>query len=206
MSRPTAALLFIACALALGTSASAQYKVVEPDGRITYTDRPTLSGAARVAPMRLPSDGVAAGEALPASLQQPVARFPVLLYTMPACTPCDNGRNYLRRRGIPFTEKTITTQADSKAFQALNLGTEVPVLRIGQQTLRNFSEATWANDLDLAGYPATSRLPNGYRGWDPVPLAVEPTPAPPPPAVVRAPQDAAALPPTLESAPNGIRF
>jgi len=203
MSRPIA-LLFAVSALACSASAWAQYKVVEPDGRVTYTDRPTLSGAARVAPMRLPSDIVAAGNALPAALQQPAARFPVTLYTMPSCEPCDNGRNYLRRRGIPFTEKTVTTPADSKAFQALSLGTEVPVLRIGQQTLRNFSEATWANDLDLAGYPATSRLPNGYSGWEPTPLAKSPPPAPP--AVVGAPEQPAALPPALEGAPTGIRF
>lgn len=201
--RPTAA-LFAASALMVGAAAHAQYKVVEPDGRVTYTDRPSLAGTARVAPLNLPTDVAASGESLPAALQQPSARFPVTLYTMPACAPCDNGRNYLRRRGIPFTERTVTTVADSKAFQALNLGTEVPVLRIGQQVLRNFSEATWANDLDLAGYPATSRLPNGYSGWEPAPLAGSPPPAPP--AVVRAPEAPPVLPPALETAPSGIRF
>lgn len=204
MSRRTAAALFALSALVYSAAPQAQYKVVEPDGRVTYTDRPSLGGAARVAPLRLPVDAVEQGEALPAALQQPAARFPVTLYTMPTCAPCDNGRNYLRRRGIPFTEKTVTTLADSKAFQSLNLGTEVPVLRIGQQVLRNFSEETWAKDLDLAGYPATSRLPNGYRGWEPTPLAIAPPPAPA--AVVRAPEAPAALPPALEAAPNGIRF
>ncbi|MBA3597524.1 MAG: glutaredoxin family protein [Methylibium sp.] len=204
MSRRPAAALFALSALMVSTAPQAQYKVVEPDGRVTYTDRPSLAGAARVAPLSLPTDVVASGEALPAALQQPAARFPVTLYTMPTCAPCDNGRNYLRRRGVPFAEKTVTTLADSKAFQSLNLGTEVPVLRIGQQVLRNFSETTWANDLDLAGYPATSRLPNGYRGWEPMPLAMVPPPGPP--AVVRAPETPAALPPALEATPNGIRF
>lgn len=203
MSRRTAALLFVVSACAHSALAQAQYKVVEPDGRITYTDRPALTGPARVAPLKLPGDVAATGEALPAALQQPAARFPVTLYTMPGCSPCDNGRNYLRRRGIPFAEKTVSTAADSKAFQALNLGSEVPVLRIGQQVLRNFSEATWGNDLDLAGYPATSRLPNGYRGWEPAPLAPLP---PEQPAFVSAPQAPAALPPALEAAPSGIRF
>jgi glutaredoxin len=205
MSRHTAAaLLFAVSALAHSAGALAQYKVVEPDGRITYTDRPSLGGAARVAPLRLPNDGVAANETLPSALQEPVARFPVTLYTMPACSACDNGRNYLRRRGIPFTEKTVTTQADSQAFRALNLGSEVPVLRIGQQTLRNFSESTWARDLDLAGYPSSSRLPNGYTGWEPTALAPPALPAPP--ATARAPQAPAALPQALEAAPGGIRF
>lgn len=209
MSR-IAATLFAASALACGAAAQAQYKVVEPDGRITYTDRPALSGAARVAPLKLPGDASAAaasGEALPIALQQPVARFPVTLYTTPACSPCDTGRNYLRRRGVPFTEKTVTSAADAQAFQALRLGTEVPILRIGQQTLRNYSEATWANDLDLAGYPATSRLPGGYRGWEPTALAPPPPATPTSPAEARAPAAAPALPPPpTEPAPGGIRF
>lgn len=203
MSRRTA-LLFALSALAWGGASQAQYKVVESNGRVTYTDRPSLEGSARVIPLNVRTPEVDPSEVLPPALQQPAARFPVTLYTMPGCSACDNGRNYLRRRGIPFTEKTITTQADSKAFQALNLGTEVPVLRVGQQTLRNFSEATWANDLDLAGYPATSRLPNGYRGWEPTPLA---PPAPPgAPTTARAPDEPAALPPAVEPAPDGIRF
>lgn len=203
MSRRTQALLFTVSALACAGAAQAQYKVVEANGRVTYTDRPTLEGNARVIPLNVQTPGVDPAVVLPPALQQPAARFPVTLYTMPGCSACDNGRNYLRRRGIPFTEKTVTTEADSKVFQALNIGTEVPVLRVGQQVLRNFSEATWANDLDLAGYPATSRLPNGYRGWEPSPLA---PPVAAAPATARAPEESAALPPVLEPAPDGIRF
>lgn len=179
--------------------AQAQYKVIDSDGRVTYTDRPSTAPSARVQSLNLRSGAPA--PALPYALQQPATRFPVTLYTMSDCGQCDRARAYLRQRGIPYTEKTVASALDRDAWVALNLGTEVPVLRIGQQVLRNFVENQWASDLDLAGYPASSQLPASYRGWDPSPLAGA---APPPPAP-RA-QAPSALPPVLQGTPDGIRF
>jgi glutaredoxin len=193
---PLSALLLLSAA-----AAQAQYKVIGSDGRVTYTDRPPVEATSRVQPMDLRRSGAVPATALPFALQQPAARFPVTLYTMADCGVCDRGRGYLRQRGIPYIEKTIDTQRDKAAWSALGIGNEVPVLRIGQQVLRNFSEAQWAADLDLAGYPATSALPPGWSGWQASPLAGSPPPPPPPRA------DApAALPPALEAAPSGIRF
>ncbi|HSV71774.1 MAG TPA: glutaredoxin family protein [Methylibium sp.] len=199
MSRRRVALLLIL--LAALPAAQAQYKVIESDGRVTYTDRPTTAPSARVQSMDLRSGQAVTTTALPYALQQPAARFPVTLYTMPNCSVCDRGRAYLQQRGIPYDEKTIDSQRDRAAWTSLNLGSEVPVLRIGQQVLRNFAEAQWASDLDLAGYPAASQLPPGYRGWQPSPLAGAEPPPPPPRA-----QAPAALPPVLQGAPDGIRF
>lgn len=183
-------------------SAQAQYKVIGSDGRVTYTDRPPVETTSRVQSLDLRRGTPATGaDGLPYALQQPAARFPVTLYTMPDCSPCDRGRAYLRQRGIPYTEKTVTSPRDQQAWASLNIGNEAPVLRIGQQVLRNFAEAQWASDLDLAGYPASSQLPLGYRGWEPSPLAGSPPPPPPPRA-----EAPAALPPALEAAPSGIRF
>ncbi len=200
----TARLLVLLPLLALSPASHAQYKVVAPDGGVTYTDRPTATAGARVESLRMRATGQAPVEALPFALQQPTARFPVTLYTRANCTPCDRGRDYLRQRGIPYTEKSLATPRDGEAWSALGYGNEVPVLRVGQQVLRNFSQADWAADLDLAGYPATSQLPPaGYRGWQATPLAGAP-PAPPP--ETRRADTPAALPPNLESTPNGIRF
>ncbi len=200
--RRTATLSALLLMSAAAPGVQAQYKVIGSDGRVTYTDRPPVETSSRVQALDMRRGGAAAPTAsLPYALQQPAARFPVTLYTMPDCSPCDRGRAYLRQRGIPYTEKTVSSPLDKDAWATLNLGVEVPVLRIGQQVLRNFSEAQWASDLDLAGYPATSALPPGYSGWNPTPLAG--TPPPPPPPRAEAP---AALPPALESAPSGIRF
>lgn len=207
MRRLAKTLLAMAAALA-AAQAGAQYKVIDGDGRVTYTDRmPTQRERQRVQPFGAAGAVSSPLDALPYELRQPARQFPVTLYTMPGCSPCDNGRYFLRKRGIPFIEKSISTDADREAFQQLKLGTEVPVLRIGQQLLRNFSEAAWTADLDLAGYPPVSKLPSSYDGWEPTPLAAAPAPPAPAPAPARSQAPAAPVPAAPgESNPNGIRF
>jgi glutaredoxin len=204
MSRRTTILMVLFSALGASPALHAQYKVVGSDGTVTYTDRPPVTGNARVEEMRLNQRGPGPVSSLPYALQLPVSRFPVTLYTMPNCTQCDRGREYLRQRGIPYTEMKVESERDREAWSALNYGTEVPVLKLGQQVLRNFAQEQWAADLTLAGYPATSALPpSGYSGWQAAPLGGSPPPAPQPTRRADAP---AQLPPILESAPNGIRF
>ena len=159
----TALALLMACGLAL-----AQYKVVAPDGRITYTDRPPTEAGNQVQPLR-PGGGTAgpatlpAGVLLPAELRPLVARFPVLLYTSSDCAPCDAGRKLLVERGVPFNERTVGSDDDLAALQRLTAGRTVPALSVGAQALRGFQETDWQGTLDLAGYPRESRLPRGYQ-------------------------------------------
>lgn len=188
--------------------AQAQYKVVGPDGKITYTDRPPTQGGSQVQPLR-PGGGPAgpitppAGAALPAELRPVVARFPVLLYTSADCAPCDAGRKLLVERGVPFNERTVGSDDDLAALQRLTAGRTVPALTVGAQALRGFQETDWQGTLDLAGYPRESRLPRGYQ------------PAPATPVVARSTVDVAgpvaravAEPPAAVAAPaaSGIRF
>lgn len=205
MSRATAVLLFSLAALGASPAAQAQYKVVEPDGRITYTDRPTPSAAARVQPLHA-SGSVTPASGLPYELGRVAERYPVTLYSGNDCSGCVAGRTLLRQRGIPFTEKTVTGEADIAAFRQIEASSELPVLRIGGQQLRGYSEAEWRSYLDAAGYPKQSRLPADYRGWEPAPLVGQTTAAKPAPAPRPAPETPASLPPALEAAPNGIRF
>jgi glutaredoxin len=197
-------------ALGLAAPAHAQYKIVDPSGRVTYTDRPQPTAGAKIEPVR--GGGAIVGtaptaSALPYELRQIVERYPVTLYTTDPCDACAAGRTLLRQRGIPFSEKTVRTEADRQAFQRSEAGSELPVLRIGVQQLRGFAEADWSSYLDAAGYPKASRLPPGYRAPEPTALApARPAVAradPAPPVASPAP---AQLPPALETAPNGIRF
>ena len=202
--------ILIACCVASAAStAMAQYKVTDPTGGVTYTDRlPAQADRQRVQSLGLAGAIASPVDALPYELRQPARQFAVTLYTMPGCSACDNGRYYLRKRGIPFAEKSIASGADREAFEKLNLGSEVPVLRIGQQVLRNFSEAAWAADLDLAGYPATSKLPSSYNGWEPSSLAdAAPAAAASAPAArAQAPARPATPPSAGDANPTGIRF
>ena len=215
--------LGLTLALTLAPPAAAQglYRIVGPDGRITYSDRPPPDAASRVTPMsaagvRASTDGNAPW---PEELKQAAARFPVTLYTTPQCEPCATGRTLLTRRGVPFSEKTVSTAADVQALQRLAGTQSLPVLTIGGQQLRGFSEADWTQYLNLAGYPKTSMLPASYRAAEPTPLTTAAAPVVAPTAATSAAAgaatDASGLPPPLPAPalpgptadnPTGIRF
>ena len=185
--------------------ATAQYKVVAPDGSVSYTDRPPVAGAARIVNIGRPgAAGTAATPAdigLPAELRAAVQRHPVTLYTSADCEPCNAGRRMLQQRGVPHTEKRVTTDDDAAALERLVGGRTVPSLTIGAQPLRGLSDTDWAADLDAAGYPRDSKLPRGWQAAEATPLveraaprAQAPAPAPARPAEPPAP------------APGGMRF
>lgn len=194
--------LLIATALAsVAGAALAQYKVVAPDGSVTYTDRPPVAESGRVQAMS--RGGVAAPAerevGLPFELRQVTSRYPVTLYAAANCIPCDSGRQLLQQRGIPYTERRIDTGEDTAALERLAGGRTVPALTVGAQALRGFNAADWGSYLDAAGYPRESRLPRGWQAPPVTPLvAREPVPAaaaaPPSPATPAAPAAAAAPP------------
>ena len=144
--------------------AQAQYKIVGPDGKVTYTDRVPGAADGKVTSINSRGGAAAADASLPLELRQPVSRFPVTLYvTTGSCDPCDTARQLLRGRGIPHTEKQVVSVEDSEALERLSGGRDAPTLTIGAQTLRGFSSELWNTYLDGAGYPKESRLPRGYQ-------------------------------------------
>jgi glutaredoxin len=191
----------------LGASlhAAAQYKVIDGNGRVTYTDRPPITSNDKIQPMRATGGPAAATSNLPFELRQVAERYPVTLFTGDACEPCLTAKTLLRQRGIPYTEKTVKTDADIAAFKRAEASGELPVLRIGAQQLKGYNDAEWVSYLDAAGYPKQSQLPPSYKAPDATPL-VEAKPVPAAPAAAAQAQRPAALPPALETAPSGIRF
>ncbi|MCW7537496.1 glutaredoxin family protein [Aquabacterium sp. A7-Y] len=192
------------CLLA-GLPAHALYKVVGPDGKITYTDRPPPE-TAKVQPLSA-SGGPTSGGVLPYELQQVVGRFPVTLYTMRECPGCDAGRALLRQRGVPYTEKTVNTPQDVQAFSRLSGGTDLPLLQVGGQRIKGFGAGEWNSWLDTAGYPKQSTLPANWQFAPATPMvAVAPAPAQAgAPAPTPAPATAVP-PPPAGNAPPGFKF
>ncbi len=189
--------------VAAGT-ALAQFKVVGPDGRVTYTDRPQAEPGGQVQPLRRdagPAAPIATTVVLPAELRPLVARFPVTLYSSADCPACELGRSLLQQRGVPFSERLVGSDDDIAALQRLTSGRTVPALTVGGQALRGFQETDWQATLDLAGYPRESRLPRGYLGPAPAPLVARSTPT----AAERA-APAAEPAQVSEPAASGIRF
>lgn len=207
-------LLRLVPALALACFAlpgHALYKVVGPDGTVTYTDRPPPAATGRPAPVGARTEAPA-GDApqanLPLELRQVSTRYPVTLYTGADCAPCETGRRLLAARGVPFAERRVSSEEDAEALNRLTGGRSIPTLMIGTQALRGFADSDWHSYLDAAGYPRESRLPRGYQQPAATPLvqrqaeaaAPQERPAAPAPAAEPAP------PPPAPPAPAGIRF
>ncbi|WCM91067.1 glutaredoxin family protein [Acidovorax sp. NCPPB 2350] len=201
-----AAALCLAGAAALPAGAQTVYRIVGPDGKVTFSDR---APDTKTAPAQVGGTQGSSGPALPYELQQIANRFPVTLYTSNDCAPCTSARNLLTGRGVPFTERTVSTNEDIEALQRLNGSASLPFGTIGSQQLSGFSDAEWTQYLDAAGYPKQSQLPPGYRRPAAAPLvAAKPVaPAPAPSAAPRAaPARPAPAPAPSPSNPAGIQF
>jgi glutaredoxin len=150
--------------LAIITQASGQlyaqqvYKSVDKNGRVTYSEVAPLPGSGE----KLTGDS-AASVALPYALQQVVSRYPVTLYTTADCGPCINARLMLTQRGVPFAERTVSSNEDITAYKKLNSENNFPLATIAAQQLKGYEESEWTQYLDAAGYPKSSTLPRNYR-------------------------------------------
>lgn len=206
------ALLAIAATLALLPAlapAQAIYRIVGPDGRVTFSDKPPTASekATALSPSGRSAQAAGASE-LPFELREAMNRYPVTLYTGDNCEPCNAARNLLIRRGVPYTERTITTAQDIEALKRMGMEATVPIATIGGQRLKGYSEGEWSDYLNAAGYPATSRLPSTYRNAPASPLVPVPEAAPSRPAAA-APEPAPVAPPPpgpTPSNPTGIVF
>jgi glutaredoxin len=199
-----------------GNDANAQqiYRIVGPDGRVTFTDKAPLESTKAAPAPAVPlaggtgAGGTGAGGNLPFELRQVASRYPVTFYTGTGCGPCISGRALLARRGIPFTEKTVNSNDDIEALKRLSGAPSLPLLTIGGQQLKGFSEIEWVEFLDAAGYPKTSQLPPSYTPAPATPLVAVQAPQAPAPRAAEAP----AVPPPPASVqvapdnPAGIRF
>ncbi|GAC1461244.1 MAG: hypothetical protein PVSMB6_21600 [Steroidobacteraceae bacterium] len=167
--------------LAAGSAlAQPVYRHTDASGKVVFSDRPAAGD--RALPGTTGGSASAAegssSEALPYELRQVVGRYPVTLYIGEDCAPCASGRSLLVSRGVPFTERTVKTAEDVQALQGLSGQSSLPLLGIGNQQVKGFSDAQWSQYLDAAGYPKSTQLPSGYRNPPAAPLvALRPAPA-----------------------------
>lgn len=207
--RPLIALSLLG--LVLSAQAQGVYRIVGPDGKVTYSDQPPrASTPAQAVGAATRGSAASANAQLPFELRQIVNRYPVTLYTGPDCAPCNSGRSLLESRGIPFTEKTVTTANDTEALKRLSGDTSLPLLTVGNQQVKGYSSTEWSRYLDVAGYPMTSALTPGYRRPAASPLVdavAAPTPAAPAEPAQATPPAEAPVPVAPPSTnPAGIRF
>ncbi len=145
------------CLLVIAVAAQAQlYRWTDESGKVHYTDtQPPASarnvekkGAARASPEQ-------AGAAQKSyALQQAIKNFPVTIYTSKDCgNPCKEGLQFLKKRGVPFTEKVVATRDEIDELIKLAGAPRVPVMVVGVSIQKDFEEQSWGEALDTAGYP-----------------------------------------------------
>lgn len=184
------------------------FRIVGPDGKVTFSDKPPVETNAKVSAASGASGSGTATVLLPFELRQVAQKYPVTLYVSENCGPCQSARSMLVSRGIPFAEKSVVTPEDSQTLQRLSGENTLPFATIGGQHLKGFSDSEYTQFLNAAGYPATSVLPANYRQAAATPLvAVSAAPATSAAPVASARAAALAAQPAPAAAnPSGIRF
>ena len=138
------------------------YRWVDKDGRVNYSQTPPPEGATNVQKKAI-GGGSAASEYsnLPYATQVAARNFPVVLYSAPQCgAQCDEVRNHLAGRAIPFKEVSVTDQARLEELKRVSGRGDLPALTIGGQLYALSTREALASALDDAGYSRSGpRLP-----------------------------------------------
>jgi len=128
------------------------YRSVDNDGKVHYGDRP-LAGSDAVERLKSVNEPVS-DDSLPYEARKAKESFPVTLYMFPECgKPCQQARDMLNKRGVPFNEKNLISQEEIDAFRKASGSTMLPTLGVGKSWLSGFLVEQWNKELDFAGYP-----------------------------------------------------
>jgi len=184
------------------------YKSVGPDGKVTYSDTPP-STASKVEIKTLAGNGAIDVNNLPAEVANAVKSNPVVIYTTATCPACDEGRKLLNERGIPFSEKTVSSDTNEiDALKRAGGGKSLPFLLVGRNKQEGFEAGAWNSLLTTAAYPESNKLPKTYRN----PQAQSAAPAQKAASADTTSQtqtgstNSGSLPEPIGNAPPGFRF
>ncbi|OGS91393.1 MAG: hypothetical protein A2Z95_08830 [Gallionellales bacterium GWA2_60_18] len=146
-------LLILLCSAPL-LQAGELYRWVDEAGKVHYGDAPPPGVQAET--RRFPAAN--GDEGLSYETRRARENFPVTLYIEDdTCgSYCQQARDMLNRRGIPFSEKKLVAKEEIEAFKKASGGDLVPSLSVGRRFLSGFDETRWNNELDIAGYPKTA--------------------------------------------------
>ncbi|MDX8385645.1 MAG: glutaredoxin family protein [Gallionella sp.] len=149
--------LLLACLLALLSVAGAGelFRWKDENGRVHYGDAPP-NKIKNVERKHLTSSMETSAE-LPYVTQRAQQNFPVSLYVADSCIDtCKQARDLLKKRGVPYSEKSVNTKQELDALIAVSGKAGVPTLAVGKTYLVGFLESSWNRELNLAGYPETA--------------------------------------------------
>lgn len=148
-------LLIIILLLATQPAMAELYRWVDSSGKVHYGDVPA-NDAEQLQEKKFDKPAAAAtgDEALPFEMRRAKQRFPVTLYVTENCTTaCQQARDFLNQRHIPYAEKQLSTQEEFDDFKKKSGGDTVPTISVGSSWLKGFLATAWQDALDVAGYP-----------------------------------------------------
>jgi len=169
MARNTLIIALATALVATPAYAGKLYKWVDERGNISYQDRPPPEGIGKVEEKNL-GDGRDGGSGNPAAAEA-AARSPVSLYTVPKCSSCDAARAHLKKRGVPYSEISVSEknpqaqQEMVKKFGALT----VPTITVGSKVMQGYVETLLEGELDQAGYPKPEAGPEAAESPEAAP-------------------------------------
>ncbi|MES2114442.1 MAG: glutaredoxin family protein [Pseudomonadota bacterium] len=173
---PLAATLAVLLLLGAGPAGAQVYKWVDGKGVTHYSDTPPPTAPAGTK-VEIKSFDTGPQAELPQELAEAVRHRPVTLYSTSPCDICDQARAMLRARGIPYTEKTVTTPEDRAVLNRAGGNGHLPLLLVGRTKQIGYEQNSWDVLLSDAGYPTQNMLPPDYRQAPPVPAAPPPQPS-----------------------------
>lgn len=132
------------------------YRSIDKEGKVHYSDKPPvdMDDAEQLNFGKAPVPD----EVQPYETQRARQNFPVTLYTFPDCgMACQAARDYLNKRGVPFTEKNLVTKDEYEAFSRESGTANLPAATVGKTWLKGFLADEWGKQLDYAGYPKNAQ-------------------------------------------------
>ena len=142
-------------AASMPLTAAQLYQWKDAQGRMVYSDHPPPPNITSSQQKSFKGSVIETGESY--ATRSAREKNPVTLYASACGTPCDQARQLLSERGVPFSSKD--PQASPEAQEALKKLTgrlNVPVLVIGSDKIDGFETGQWQDALDRAGYPKSA--------------------------------------------------
>lgn len=163
-------------AASVSAGAAQLYQWKDAQGHTVYSDQappPSIRNAQQKA---FKGNVIEIGESYNAKTAR--EKFPVTLYASACGIPCDQARQLLGERGIPFSGKDPQASPEAQAeLKKLTGRLSVPVLIVGSERIDGFEAGQWQAILDRAGYP---KSPSGSKPETPAAPAPASAPAPTP--------------------------
>ena len=136
-------------------AAASLYQWKDAQGRTVYSDQPPPPNIRNAQQKAFKGNVIEIGESYATKTAR--EKFPITLYASACGAPCDQARQLLTERGVPFSSKDPQASPEAQAaLQKLTGRTSVPVLVVGTDRVDGFEASQWQAALDRAGYPKSA--------------------------------------------------